>query len=36
MKVLLDCGADTYGIINKCGYRYAWVTVGRLVHLEKN
>jgi hypothetical protein len=34
MKVLLDCGADTYGIIKKCGY--AWGTVGRLVHLEKN
>jgi hypothetical protein len=32
MKVLLDSGADTYGISKEWGY--AWGTVERLVHLE--
>jgi hypothetical protein len=32
--VLLDSGADTYGLRKQWGY--AWGTVERLVHLEKN
>ena len=34
MKVLLDSGVDTYGISKLWGY--AWGTVERLAHLEKN